>query len=189
MPNLWKCMVTSSKQIPHDFCKAALGSDWLGFSFHYGKTESDSEERGWRRAQKDWKKAPTPEKVPAPEPASEKEWRRNRQPVQTGSLVHAAVEAPYPRQDEEEKKGRCAGWRRWGSLLNCHWPDSWPRWPQRPGHQCPAGRNHPANHGRKGSQEGVSEGWKIKEALEVLAGDCGSPWDPLVPEEYWAPNP
>ena len=35
---LWKCVVTSSKQIPHDFCKAALGSDWLVFHSRMART-------------------------------------------------------------------------------------------------------------------------------------------------------
>ena len=41
-----------------------------------------------------------------------------------------------------------------------------------------------ANHGRQGSQKGISEGWTIKEAPEVLAGDSSSPQDLLVPEEH-----
>ena len=48
---LQKYVVTSSKQIPHDFCKATLGSDWLVL-FQYGQNEDNTQEREQGKARK-----------------------------------------------------------------------------------------------------------------------------------------
>ena len=72
-------------------------------------------------------------------------------------------------------------WKRWGGCWSPHLPNSWPKWLQRPGHQHHVGRSWPERSldhcGRQGSPEGILEGWESEEALEVPAGDSGSPWD------------
>ena len=52
------------------------------------------------------------------------------------------------------------------------------------GGEEPARKKQPTDSGRQGSQEGVLEGQKSKEAPGVLAGDSGSLQHRPVPEEH-----
>ena len=52
MQKLWKSTVTSSKEIPHDFCEVTPGSDWLVFHSSMARTKSTPREDEIRKTRK-----------------------------------------------------------------------------------------------------------------------------------------
>ena len=94
--SVWKCTVTSSKQIPHDFCEATPASDWLVFhsSMVQTKIMPRKGEEGKTRRVRTWEEihiAHVEPPAPAEPPVSDKEGlptsgEMERRKVEAGKL-------------------------------------------------------------------------------------------------------
>ena len=122
-------MVTSSKQIPLDFHDATPVSDWL--VFHSNMAQIKIMPRKWEYGKT--RKVKTQAVVHAV-PVDPQHWQ---------NLQYLMRRPLQPQVRWREGEWRQVGWRRWRGHQSHLLPDSWARWPQRPGHQCQVGRSWP----------------------------------------------
>ena len=176
MPKHWKYAAASS-QIPCDLHKAASVFDWLVFYSRMAQMKVTPKDR-WGKAWqvRTWVEVHT---TPAEPSAS------------TESVAPTTEESPQPKVrcskgGGGEKTGvgeevstvipnETVGWDTCQSrVINVSWEGA-------------SQEETPANCGGQGPQKGVSRGWTVEEALEVLTRDCSYPQDLPVLEEHWAP--
>ena len=193
----------TSLQVPHDLHKAVSVSDWLDFSFQYGKNESNPKEAGCRgRPKKNQKgvqaqtrKVPTPKKALTPKPVSGEvvEEKQAATQVYTEALVHAAVEAPYPWCDGEDKGGSVHRLEEVGQSPKLSPTQQLAQMATEAGPSMsaegePARRKLQTYSGGKAPRKEFLKAGVLKMPLKYWQGIVVPQWDLAIPEEHRTPH-